>query len=450
MKILVKRVKQWTESERNYIEDNYLNMSDEEISKKLDGRTPKAVRSERQKMNLYRPKVKKSANKGIREKATWETAIEMMEKRGYSLLSDSSEFKNGSSKLRYLCPKHVDKGELAISYSHLKEGKGCPYCGRERTALSKVSTVSPEDDRKLCEQKGFTYVKTEKIKGRYYIFFICKKHEILGIQKMTRGNMTRESVKGCQYCIGRNLPHWYVKQIIETKYPNYKVLSKYLGMNSPLTCYCTKHNTTFTCEAKYIISLGRGCNECSHEKKVESCKLSIDEVITRVKEANPDVEIVDPDSYLGCEFPLEIRCKKCGHIWSPPLSSMTANGIRCPTCSPEGYKGEIKISSELSKRNLIFQRQYKIPACKNKRVLPFDFAILNDKEELLGLIEYQGEQHYFPVKHFGGEQKFKDQQQRDTIKVDYCNDNNIPLLEIPYWNYNNIDEIIAKFLHEIK
>jgi hypothetical protein len=64
-------------------------------------------------------------------------------------------------------------------------------------------------------------------------------------------------------------------------------------------------------------------------------------------------------------------------------------------------------------------------------------------------IEYQGEQHYKAVEFFGGKDQFKTQQKLDKIKRDYCKNNNIKLLEIPYWDFNNIEQILLKELNLI-
>ena len=67
------------------------------------------------------------------------------------------------------------------------------------------------------------------------------------------------------------------------------------------------------------------------------------------------------------------------------------------------------------------------------------------------LIEVQGEQHYQPV-CFGGISKdeaihkFKIQQIKDNIKREYCKNKNIQLLEIPYWDYKNIEQILESRL----
>ena len=71
--------------------------------------------------------------------------------------------------------------------------------------------------------------------------------------------------------------------------------------------------------------------------------------------------------------------------------------------------------------------------------------------KLLCLIEYDGEQHYMPVKfsHMSEEEvqeKLNDTQRRDNIKNEYCKKNNIPLLRIPYWEKKNIKKIITEYL----
>jgi hypothetical protein len=67
-------------------------------------------------------------------------------------------------------------------------------------------------------------------------------------------------------------------------------------------------------------------------------------------------------------------------------------------------------------------------------------------------IEYQGEHHYFPVDFAGNgkewaEEQFKENQIKDQIKRDYCNKNNIKLLEIPYWEFDNIENILESKLN---
>ena len=43
-----------------------------------------------------------------------------------------------------------------------------------------------------------------------------------------------------------------------------------------------------------------------------------------------------------------------------------------------------------------------------------------------------------------GFDEFVNQKMRDTIKAIYCKENNIKLIRIPYWEYDNIEKIICK------
>lgn len=71
--------------------------------------------------------------------------------------------------------------------------------------------------------------------------------------------------------------------------------------------------------------------------------------------------------------------------------------------------------------------------------MKFDFAIFDNEDKIQLLIEYNGEQHYTPIEKWGGEEKLAIQQERDTRKIEYCKNNNIPLLVIPYWEYDRIN-----------
>ena len=57
-------------------------------------------------------------------------------------------------------------------------------------------------------------------------------------------------------------------------------------------------------------------------------------------------------------------------------------------------------------------------------------------------------QHYEPIKwlHGRSDYNFEYQQLKDSIKNEYCNNNNIPLLRIPYTEMNSIEKIISKYL----
>ena len=96
----------------------------------------------------------------------------------------------------------------------------------------------------------------------------------------------------------------------------------------------------------------------------------------------------------------------------------------------------------MNKFNISYIPQYKFDDCRFYRTLPFDFYL--PKYNIC--IEYDGQQHYEIVEHFGGFDKFVDTKIRDTIKSEYCKKNNIKLIRIPYWELDNIEKIIVNKL----
>lgn len=111
--------------------------------------------------------------------------------------------------------------------------------------------------------------------------------------------------------------------------------------------------------------------------------------------------------------------------------------------------GEDKICSLLQELNIIFDAEKFFNDCKNpktQRLLPFDFYL----PDYNTCIEYDGELHY-KTKNTGWdtEEKLKLTQYRDNIKTQFCKDNNIKLIRIPYWDYNNLDvEYLKEALKE--
>lgn len=91
--------------------------------------------------------------------------------------------------------------------------------------------------------------------------------------------------------------------------------------------------------------------------------------------------------------------------------------------------GEMKIAQLLNYNKIVFEQQKRFDGCNlhDGGKCRFDFYINNHY-----LIEYDGQQHFESVDFFGGEEKFIIQQERDQYKNQWCKENNIPLIRIPY------------------
>lgn len=103
-------------------------------------------------------------------------------------------------------------------------------------------------------------------------------------------------------------------------------------------------------------------------------------------------------------------------------------------------KGERFVAAILDKHNFTYENQYEFGYYVHA-----DFAVfLNGKTYI---IEYDGQQHYRPIKYFGGWWKYFLQRIRDGIEKLECKDRNISLLRIRYdVPFDKIENIVINFL----
>lgn len=97
--------------------------------------------------------------------------------------------------------------------------------------------------------------------------------------------------------------------------------------------------------------------------------------------------------------------------------------------------GEKIIREFLETHNITYQQEKRFSDCRDNKPLPFDFY-LPDRNTC---IEFDGQQHYEPIYN---ENRLAICQKHDQIKNNYCEQNNITLIRIPYYEGNNINEIL--------
>lgn len=132
------------------------------------------------------------------------------------------------------------------------------------------------------------------------------------------------------------------------------------------------------------------------------------------------------------------KCKcDCGNITTVSSSCLIQGQTN--SCGCLHSLGEEKIGQILTKAGISFQKEYSFQDLSgNKNLLRFDFVIFEDKK-IKYLIEYQGEQHFYPVEFFGGVEQFSLQQDYDARKREYCQNNGIPLVLISYFDLKKVD-----------
>lgn len=113
------------------------------------------------------------------------------------------------------------------------------------------------------------------------------------------------------------------------------------------------------------------------------------------------------------------------------------------SCGCLQSQGEYKIANFLTEKGISFQKEFSFSDLKRKYVLRFDFAIFKD-EQLLCLIEFDGNQHYNPNNYFYNPEIIEN----DQKKTEYCLLNGIKLYRILY--NENIINRMNDIIQEIK
>ncbi len=163
-----------------------------------------------------------------------------------------------------------------------------------------------------------------------------------------------------------------------------------------------------------------GCLICSGTKK-----LTTEEFIIKAKEIHEDKYDYSLVEYEKNNKRVKIICKEHGVFEQCP--TLHYSGYGCPICNSPS-KGELKIFKYLKNHKILLKSHHSFKDCRNTLPLPFDFYLPDHN----CCIEYDGIQHFKPIKYFGGEESLKNLQINDKIKTEYCNKNNIKLLRIKY------------------
>lgn len=136
-------------------------------------------------------------------------------------------------------------------------------------------------------------------------------------------------------------------------------------------------------------------------------------------------------------------CKcECGKIVDVRSNHLNSGQVRSCGCIKKGKTTsgpEYMITRLLRELRYEFRQQVTFDTCRNNsgNCLKFDFGVFVD-DELQCLLEYQGEQHYRQA--WGGNEALIGRQINDYTKKKWCEENKVPLMIIPYTEYNNINK----------
>lgn len=343
------------------------------------------------------------------------------------------KYLGGDVPILHLCKKHNVKW-MAYPNNILK-GQGCIECGKDKYH-DKRCKKHEDYVKELTIKNPTVEVIEEYIDSHTPILHRCLVHDTYW--DLQPANALRGD--GCWKCRNEKLRDILIKthedymQELSIKNPNVEVIGRYMGHQIKTLHHCLIHDEYWETIPSNALK-GCGCRKCLGEKISEKCCKTHEQYVKDVEEINPDVEVVG--QYINAKTPILHKCKIDGYEWMA-IPFIILAGYGCPQCNESS--GERQVRQWLNKHNIKYEYQKPFKDCRDILPLPFDFYL----PDFNIAIEYQGGQHYKPVERFGGEEKFKLQQKHDNIKRQYCKNNNIKLLEIPY--FKNVEEELNNFL----
>lgn len=216
----------------------------------------------------------------------------------------------------------------------------------------------------------------------------------------------------------------------------------YVNFNTKVTIGCMKHGW-FEVTPNQFLTSKYGCHACWMENIGKSNRrIQEDDFKKKASALHNNKYIYDKVHFNSVKDKVLITCPIHGDFEQIVYSHL--KGIGCAKCK-NFSGGEQKIERILGNLGVLFLEQYKIPNnsvfCKNKNIY-IDFFI----PSISLAIEFNGKQHYAPIKYYGGEKAYNEQKERDYSLKKYCKEHKIKLIEIPYTEYKNIEEILKKEL----
>ena len=331
------------------------------------------------------------------------------------------EYINAHTKVCIICPEH---GEFWMSPNSHLCGHGCSKCSSNK----KITTEEFIEHARQIHGDRYDYSKVEYINANTKVCIICPEH---GEFWTTPNNHIRE--RGCPKCNSKkHLVHNYeikkpmgikkhtlesfiarAKEIHGDRYDYSKV--EYKDNKTKICVICPTHGEFWIRPDNFLC--GNGCKKCGDLIRFENKKVLQEDWIKAASKLHNNKYDYSKVNYVDAKTKVCIVCPEHGEFWQKPSAHMQGRG--CPICNESVLEREI--ITFLNNEGIEYEYRYHSEWLEN---LELDFYL----PKFNIAIECQGLQHFEPIKHFGGVDRFIKQIENDRIKLEKCNEKKIPLL----------------------
>lgn len=373
-----------------------------------------------------------------------------VKKQGEKFKKYIEEFYNGEYKV---VGNYVDV-ETRIKIKHIRCGNVIEHPPKYFFLEEKpYCTVCSQKEIKEKKHQNFLQIVREKLGNEYVVLGkletfskkVLLKHLSCGKEYPVLPKDVKSKGIKCPRCAGsgKKILEEFKEDVEKEVGKEYLVIGKkYIDNKTKIEIHHKKCGYKYPVRPDIFLN-GKGrCPICT-----PGARLTHEEYLIRFnKRSQGEYELLT--AYRNAEELVCIYHKKCNETyWAKPYRFTAQIRSGCPHCKES--KGERRVRTYLKKHKIKFEPQFKFDDCKNVHPLPFDFAVFDENDKLLTLIEYDGKQHTKPYKYFGGMSSFLETKKKDKIRNEYCKKNGIPLLRINYTDFHRIEEILDKTCEEL-
>ena len=265
-------------------------------------------------------------------------------------------------------------------------------------------------------------IKRSENKKNNQIYWVCKCE--CGTFKEVNGTSLRSGTSTNCGCVRRQKMSNKRQDLGGQKFNSLTVIEK--ANNGKWKCQCDCGDFTYVSTTNLKSGHVKHCQKCGY--KISGLKRSLDLTGQQFGQLKVISRSENKNTKWICQC-------DCGNITEVEGTSLKQGLTQ--SCGCLKSKGEKKIIQLLLDNNILFEYQKTFDTCifsNTKKRARFDFYVNSSY-----IIEYDGEQHYrYTNNGWCSQENFEALQLRDKEKNQWCWENRIPLIRIPYFELERL------------
>jgi hypothetical protein len=243
----------------------------------------------------------------------------------------TEEYRSYQASIQVSCDQCHRKWRTCVR--KLSKGRGCYYCKRPQAdikrrlpaaeALSRIAKVHDNEIEVIGDYQSATSPILVCCKQ-------CDREWKTTPQRLYQG-------KGCEPCGKKRAgmaKRLTIEEVRSRIHPDIILLGEYQGKEHKIHSRCRKCQHEWHPFPGNLLG-GDMCPKCEDKRSSERMRLTQEEVIVRLREVSPKIEV--HGRYQRAHDPIAVSCRECGYAWTASPWPLL-NGGGCPACAGYGFQ----------------------------------------------------------------------------------------------------------------